>query len=341
MRTNPRKGGHRGVAPPDPLNVLYVIGSFLGFAGSARRYRQYFRRMPGWHIHPLVVTIPPHKHKSINTIDVNGEKDRTPPLADHGLVWHQSVEGIPTTVIRTFLENSWLRRCMLFVLVFWVLLTRKDIHLVHVLQQAKTKTLPYALLLKAFPLPKVLSITQDINVPRTPLTRWLQRIQYNCYDSVICQSERQHSILSELHVRPDLTIVPNGVDTARLRPLPTEADKHALRSRLGLPRDALLFLYVGSVQPRKGTDILLEAWKEVIASRPNMRLLIVGPRFDLNQPRWVGFAAKIQGLMKAWGMSDSVTFYGYRREVLEFLQAADGLSFHPTERVCQMPYSRQ
>jgi glycosyltransferase involved in cell wall biosynthesis len=100
---------------------------------------------------------------------------------------------------------------------------------------------------------------------------------------------------------------------------------------MGLPGESLLFVYVGSVQPRKGTDILLEAWREVIGSRVDMRLLIVGPRFDQTNPLWSAFAARMEELMRTPEMSASVTFVGYRRDVLEFLQAADAFVF-PSDR---------
>jgi glycosyltransferase involved in cell wall biosynthesis len=316
------------VAAADRLNVMYVSGAYLGFAGSARRYRQYFRRMPRWRIDPLVVTVWPRQYKNI---DATGELDSTAAPARHGLVWRHSIEGVPTAAIKTSPESRRLRRGMLFLLAYWLLLTRRDIHVVHVLQQAKKKTFPYALLLRAFPTPKVLSITKDFELRPRSLGRWAQRTQYGCYNAILCQSEKQKLLLSELHVRPGVTVVPNGVDTARLTPLPTPADKRALRESIGLPAESLLFLYVGSVQPRKGTDILLEAWRDVIGSRVDMRLLIVGPRFDQTNLQWSTFAGRIQELMRAPGMSASVTFVGYRRDVLEYLQAADAFVL-PSDR---------
>ena len=128
---------------------------------------------------------------------------------------------------------------------------------------------------------RILSITKDYEVKNWAYKKWLQRQQYDFYDAIICQSEDQRDYLLQLGVRTEIQIVPNGVDTELFRPASTNEDKLRLRQSLGLPLDEPVFLYVGSVQPRKGTDILLEAWQKLVNAGSKARLCIIGPRFDL------------------------------------------------------------
>lgn len=67
--------------------------------------------------------------------------------------------------------------------------------------------------------------------------------------------------------RPEsFTIVPNGVDVARFRdatPFPQMGDHPSL-------------LFVGRLEPRKGLDQLLHAFSSLKATRPDLRLYVVG-----------------------------------------------------------------
>ena len=211
-----------------------------------------------------------------------------------------------------------------------MLLTNRDIRVVHMLRQAKPKTFLRALILRLFPVVRILSITKDYEVKNCAYKKRLQRRQYDFYDAIICQSEDQRDYLLQLGVRTEIQIVPNGVDTEVFRPASTAEDKLRLRQALGLPMDEPVFLYVGSVQPRKGTDILLEAWQTVVNTGSKARLCIIGPRFDLKNPKWADFTAAIARAMAGPGMEDSVIFYGFKSNIVDYLQAADAFVF-PSE----------
>ncbi|MGE0641936.1 MAG: glycosyltransferase family 4 protein [Thermoanaerobaculia bacterium] len=75
-------------------------------------------------------------------------------------------------------------------------------------------------------------------------------------------------------VRDRLVVIPNGVAEEFS---PVGADElAAIRSRLGLPERYLL--YVGTVEPRKNLEILLDAWERLRGERDDTPpLLVVGP----------------------------------------------------------------
>lgn len=75
-----------------------------------------------------------------------------------------------------------------------------------------------------------------------------------------------------------LRVIPQGVDTEAFRPAD---DVGALRRELGLPTDAPIVAFVGSLLERKGIDVLLRAWGDIHRAVPRARLLLVGrDRFD-------------------------------------------------------------
>lgn len=80
-------------------------------------------------------------------------------------------------------------------------------------------------------------------------------------------------IVELLGVAPErIHVTPLAVEP-EFRPAPPPDEQE--RSRLGVPPRYLLF--VGRREPRKGLDTLLEAFAEVLASDPELELVLVGP----------------------------------------------------------------
>ncbi len=71
--------------------------------------------------------------------------------------------------------------------------------------------------------------------------------------------------------------LPNGVDVERFRPAP-QAERPALRARLGLPDDQPVVLFVGVLDPRKNVRWLAEQWVAHDAFGTGALLLAVGPQ---------------------------------------------------------------
>ncbi len=104
-------------------------------------------------------------------------------------------------------------------------------------------------------------------------------------------------------------IVDRGADPTRVRVVhpavhpPREAgDPSLLRRRLGLDADAPLVLTVARLVPRKGHDVLLEAFAAVLRRHPRAALLIVGqgPRREA-----------IERSVRAAGLGSRVRLAGY------------------------------
>ncbi|NQT93518.1 MAG: glycosyltransferase family 4 protein, partial [Lentisphaerae bacterium] len=67
--------------------------------------------------------------------------------------------------------------------------------------------------------------------------------------------------------------IPNGVAIAGET---TREEKVAARKRLGIPEDRLVVLRVGTLKPKKGVPVLLDAWERVIGERRDALLVSIG-----------------------------------------------------------------
>ncbi|MFL5913404.1 MAG: glycosyltransferase, partial [Gaiellaceae bacterium] len=101
------------------------------------------------------------------------------------------------------------------------------------------------------------------SVPRD----WIERMRANA-DEVWVPSELVRRMYVDSGM-PDerVHVVPNGVDLERFRP-------EGPRYDLGLPEEGLRLLFVGGVIPRKGPDVLLDAYARAFAGRDDVTLVV-------------------------------------------------------------------
>lgn len=127
--------------------------------------------------------------------------------------------------------------------------------------------------------------------------------------------------------------VPNGIDLSVFSPV-EEARKSELRRELDLPKLAKIVLFVGSVVPRKGVDILVQAWDQVSRAHPDAVLVVVGSTGQRktvrdaqarteNQQFFEDLLAQVEGLPDP----DSVRFVGETGRVQDYYRSADAFAF--------------
>jgi glycosyltransferase EpsD len=113
---------------------------------------------------------------------------------------------------------------------------------------------------------------------------------------------------------PRVRYVPGvGVDTKRFYP-GTVSERDRLRAALGISAEACLAVYVAEFIPRKQHEWLLSSIEPLLASRPNLELVLVG-----NGP----LESKVSARVQASGLEGRVHLLGFRRDVAEILRAAD------------------
>jgi len=105
-------------------------------------------------------------------------------------------------------------------------------------------------------------------------------------------------------------IIPNGVNTDMFSPLSMD-NKVNLRKKLNLPSHGFLFAYTGRIEKGKGLEVVLPLWTDI---QKNICLVIVGS------------GTLSADLENKYG-GDNIIFAGYRKNLQEYLQAADAFIF--------------
>jgi len=132
-------------------------------------------------------------------------------------------------------------------------------------------------------------------------------------DKIMVASRAEYNEAVKIGVDVEnIALVPNGVNIDKFNP---NTDGQVVRKRFGL-KDNLIVLFVGTLDPVKGTKYLLESVPIVLSEVPNVTFFIVGEGPER------GF---LEGLVKKLGVSESVIFTGRleHSEIPLFLAACD------------------
>lgn len=89
----------------------------------------------------------------------------------------------------------------------------------------------------------------------------------------------------------DITIVPNGVDVERLQP--------------AVERNPRRVAFLGRDDKRKGLDVLLAAWDQVVAEVEDVELVVMGAKRDVDGIQWLG---RVDDDAKKSGLGSSAVY---------------------------------
>lgn len=113
--------------------------------------------------------------------------------------------------------------------------------------------------------------------------------------------------------RERFVVIPTGLDLEPFGGIERE-DGEGLRGELGISHHDLLAVYVGRLAPIKRVDVLLEAVAHARAAGAPVRLLVVGDG-ELRE--------QLEGQAERLGLSEVVTFLGFRRDLPRIVAAGD------------------
>lgn len=123
---------------------------------------------------------------------------------------------------------------------------------------------------------------------------WLTRALIARMDRVVAVSAR-----SAAYLERDARVILHGIDTARFLP---EADKPALRARLGLPENAVLIGCYGRVRAQKGTGDFVEAMAEVLPRNPGAEAVVMGG----SPPKQRAYREELSARIAQMGVADRI-----------------------------------
>ena len=134
---------------------------------------------------------------------------------------------------------------------------------------------------------------------------------------IVAVSRTLADIALQLGAKPDgVRVLTNGIDAEAFQAL----DRAGARRELGLPESGRLVLFVGSLLPVKGIDVLMEAFLAMRARNPALfvqtQLLVAG-----EGPKRSWIARRVAGE----GLSGSVKLLGHvgRGQIARLMSAAD------------------
>jgi len=99
-----------------------------------------------------------------------------------------------------------------------------------------------------------------------------------------------------------------------------QTDRNRMRQRLGVIADDLMIICPGTIEKRKGQDIVLDALPEILAAIPNARLVLLGDAGT----EWGKILAEDVDMGK---YGERVVHVPAQPSALEYLHAADALLF--------------
>jgi len=143
-------------------------------------------------------------------------------------------------------------------------------------------------------------------------TRWLYA---SASDHVVTTGERLKVALEERLALPPghATSIPTGIDLNRFSRAASKSSD-AIRSKLGIPADALVIGIAATLRSWKGHDYLLEAFTGLADKFPSAHLLIVG-----DGPRRQHLTEKIA----ATGLAERIHLIGHREDIPDVLATMD------------------
>lgn len=110
------------------------------------------------------------------------------------------------------------------------------------------------------------------------------------------QDEVDRAAFLKLKAKP--VIVPNGIDWDTYAKLPV---KGLFRDQIGIHGNTPLVLFLGRINFKKGLDLLIPAFSQVLNAVPHARLAIVGPDNE-------GYGQKVRSWCQEHGIENKVSF---------------------------------
>jgi glycosyltransferase involved in cell wall biosynthesis len=150
-----------------------------------------------------------------------------------------------------------------------------------------------------------------------PALRPLAARLFPLIDRFVAISPRLHAE-NQRHVPPArCELVPMGIPLPKLEP-----DRQArARRRLGLAQDAAVLVCVGGLCRRKDQLLLLRQVAALVAARPELVLLLVGPAIEPD------YEAELRAFVAAHGLEANVRFEGRIEQPWTHYEAADVFVF--------------
>jgi glycosyltransferase involved in cell wall biosynthesis len=160
---------------------------------------------------------------------------------------------------------------------------------------------------------------------------------YRRLNAVIGMTSGQAEKCRAWNLPAKIAVIPNGVDCERYRPV-TPEEKIRLRDDLKIPRDAFVLCYVGWLGLRKGTDVLLETWRQLREKNKEIFLLAAGNYLPAGWEKPVNETLPQSPFFRAVGHVEDAERYLQASDVFVFPSRQEGFGTVQIEAMaCGLP----
>ncbi len=95
-------------------------------------------------------------------------------------------------------------------------------------------------------------------------------------EELIVPTEKVAELMRRYKVKPDITVIPTGIDLSKFQSKDSNASKNRLKAALGIPLDNKVILYLGRVSEEKNIDEIMDYLDDYMDRSTNTTFLVVG-----------------------------------------------------------------
>ena len=295
------------------------------YGGSQLRFMRYLPGLQRRHLEIEIFTGTPREDGS--TAENAAHTWYSHPIAS--MLPEEKLSGCVLRRIRLPSTGKWFRN-LLFYRALLALCkdkaTRPDV--IQLVGTLRPMALPWIVRIQSLGIPIVYAVTiaSKLTSQNNSLSfrQWRFRFLFNRLDRIVTNNSPMKKMMHDMGITTPIEVIPNGVDLAKFSAASHGQIRSKIRAELGIRDDELLLVTVGAVVPRKGGDLLLEAWSKLNRQQhTRTHLVFVGPRRESDVAGLERFHNKLEKLIAESGAPERVHFIGLTNDVGSYLQAGD------------------
>ena len=120
-------------------------------------------------------------------------------------------------------------------------------------------------------------------------------------NALLCSSSKINLILRDIHVSNPILNIKLGIDLRRFNKQLLATEKEALKTKLSLPKDSIVFLSACRLTKEKAVDQCITMFSHICKTKSNVCLLIVGDGPEVEN---------LHQLVEKYGIVNNVVFTG-------------------------------
>lgn len=130
-------------------------------------------------------------------------------------------------------------------------------------------------------------------------------------EELIVPTEKVADLMRHYGVKPDINIIPTGIDLSRFEVQDSEIQRIKLKTSLGIPKENKVVLYLGRVSEEKNIDEVMQYLDHYMEHHSNVTFLVIGdgPYRGLLEKQARGLKHRKQMLFAGAKPWDEITHY--------------------------------